>query len=93
MTHHIFPNHGVPSRNYRLDCGLFRPHYIIFQSLALSSQRFSVYCQYRETTVKNQVTRLLSKFDLRRRSELRHLLFNWDFNAWQIGGDWYILTN
>ena len=34
-------------------------------------------------TVKSHVSRILNKFGLRNRSELRQLLSDWDFSAWE----------
>jgi DNA-binding CsgD family transcriptional regulator len=36
-------------------------------------------------TVKSHVANMLRKFDLRRRSDLRQYLDNWDFSAWDTG--------
>ena len=37
-------------------------------------------------TVKTHVANMLRKFGLRRRSDLRQYLDNWDFSAWDVGG-------
>jgi DNA-binding NarL/FixJ family response regulator len=37
-------------------------------------------------TVKTHVANVLRKYDLRRRSDLRHYLDNWDFSAWDPPG-------